>query len=139
MAEKRNKRTISGTVGTVTVGLVGEKESPVIFVELNTDEGTKTAELYLTTGAMPYTVEKLQAAGLPAGMLPSHLDLNPNAMQGNPVNVYLYEELNEDNGKWREKADISTFKRDVKKMPPEKLSAFDALFANAAKSADLGF
>ena len=139
MAEKRNKRTIPGTVGSVTVGLVGENETPVIFVELNTDEGMKTAELYLTTGAMPYTVEKLQAAGLPEGMLPSHLDLNPNAMQGNPVNVYLYEELNENNGNWREKADISTFKREVKKMSPEKLSAFDGLFAAAANQSDLGF
>lgn len=139
MAEKRNKRTIPGTAGTVTVALVGKNETPVVMVEMETNEGPKVAELYLSQGALPYTVEKLAAAGLPAGRSITYLEENPNALQGNPINVFLYEELNEETGKWREKADISTFKREVKKMSPQQLAAFDNLFLNAAKAADLGF
>ena len=137
MADRKNERNVKGTVGTITVGLVGEKETPVIFVQVHTDEGEKGVELYLSQGALPYTVMKCQAMGLPPERSLTWLDVNPNGLAGNPVNLFIYEE--EYNGKWREKCDISTFKREVKKMAPEKLSAFDGLFAAAAKQSDLGF
>lgn len=128
MAEQKNVRYLPGTVGSVTPCLIGKEgsEKPVIVAEVTTAEGTHEVYLYLSQGALPYTVEKCRAMGLPEGRSLTYLDENPNALQGNPVQVKLYEEQYE--GEWRKKADIAQ-KRAAKKMDPKQLSAFDGLFA----------
>lgn len=122
---------MAATVGRISVGLIGKEgsEKPVVNVSVNADGWAGDIALYLTAGAMPYTVEKLKACGLTDGHSLIWLEDNPDGLAGNAVQVKVFEE--EYNGNWNEKADIVTWKREVKPLEKSKLAAFDDLFKGA--------
>ncbi len=141
MAEKLNARYIKATVGNVSVGEVGKNKTPAYVVEVSAPEWSGEVTCYLTAGAIPYTLEKMKACGLPEGKFLTWLQDNPNGLAGNVVTVCLFDEEYE--GKLIPKADIVTRPK-MEKMAPEKLAALDGILAAAAgasapKEPDLPF
>lgn len=129
MAEKLNARYVKATVGRVSVGEVGKNKTPAYIVEVSSPEWTGDVTCYLTPGAIPYTLEKMKACGLPEGKFLTWLQDNPNGLAGNTITVFLFDE--EYDGKIIAKSDIVTRPK-IEKMTPEKLAALDGLLAAAS-------